>query len=115
MAIETFGRISIAERANLAVIGVAIRVVVLFVAAAAIFQDGEPDRIGRRALDVVSRVAVRADGCASVTRRRLLAMHRVQIALQLIVVARPAHARNGLPPLGAAFGYLLMGDSLESR
>ena len=102
MAIETLGRVGVAKRVDLAVIGLRIRLQAVLMTVAAVPRDDKPSRIHRRAFDVMGCVAIGTDRCLGVGRLQdFLAVDGGCIRLQLRGVALSADVRDIQAPLGA--------------
>src|SRR5262249_6551838 len=109
VAIETLRRRCIAERADLAMIGVAVGMEVALVTRAAALGNREPDRICRRTLYLMRSVAVRANGCSHIPiLHDLAAVHRCEVLVALPAVTGPAQAGNRLTPFGKALRDVLV-------
>ena len=102
VAVEALGRVGVAQRVDLAVVGVGVGLQAFGVAVAAVLGDGELGRVLGRVLDVVGGMAVRADRRDRVlVVQHRLAVDRSRVLLAFLGVALAARVRNAEPPLGA--------------
>src|SRR6185503_9061896 len=100
VAVEALCGIGVAQRVDLAVIGLHVALVVVDVAAAAVARDDEADVVGPRAADLVRGVAIGAHGGVGVlVLQHFGAVHRSGIGLALLDVAVAADARDRQAPL----------------
>ncbi len=108
VAVKTLGRVGVAQRVHLSVVGFGVGLQAFGVAAAAVPGDRQLGRVLRRIFDVVGGMAIRADRRHRVlVVQHCLAVHRRRVLLAFLGVALAARVRNAQPPLrafGAAFG-----------
>jgi len=102
VTVKTLGRIGVAQRIDLAVIGLRVGLQAFFMTISAVPGDDQPRQVHRRAFHVMGRVAIGADRRIGVgLLQDFLAVHRSRVRGQLPRVALAADVGDAQAPLGA--------------